>query len=254
MGLITRFKNAKTAFKSATNLFTIQSDGNFINGIGGITPYWTDTSSAEAQINAFNRCPSLSAIIAKKVRSHLNGKYYFIDSNGKESTNKYALYLKKLFSNPNCLQTWNQFEAQAKVYIQIFGECYLLPVFPTGFDGDKKTAIWLLKQIKIIEIRQNEKSGRGGVNSTTKMFLVGLFMVFSWLGFTYPTLAQEQVPEEYIIQTQLTQPERKIELPTAPEKKAPEKIPAEKQKEAEDLAKAMEVILYLLNMCGGIKF
>ncbi|MDP3791387.1 MAG: AAA family ATPase [Candidatus Omnitrophota bacterium] len=100
----------------------------------------------------------------------------------------------------------------------------------------KKLAVQLINKLKEAPDKRhglNQSKSNRGVNT----FLMSIFIASSLLGLTYPTLAQEQVPEEHIVQTQPTQPEKKVELPTAPEKKAPEKTPAEKQKEAEEKIK-----------------
>lgn len=95
--------------------------------------------------------------------------------------------------------------------------------------------------LKLVNKKEESSAKQSRFNrwfgGTNKMFIIGLLMASSWLGFTNSTLAQEQVPEEHIVQTQPTQPEKKIELPSAPEKKALEKTLEEKQKEVKEKIK-----------------
>lgn len=143
--LIDRFKFAVKSFNTYNTIAS--KDGGFFYplNINGLIEQ-QETGTVTGQIVAWKRCQALQSVINKKVRASLNGKYFLMDADKKESTTPFALYFKKLMAKPNVFQTWVQFEAQAKIYIQAFGECYILPIMPLGFTDKTKdvSAMWVI--------------------------------------------------------------------------------------------------------------
>lgn len=150
MSIINRFKSAAKAF-TAPDIIIDPSTGKksfFMNaaklGLFDLSSN-IDTKTVEGQLKAFNNCSAVSTVVSRKVRAHLNGKYWMLDDNEKEVKNDLTKTISKLFDYPNCLQSWQQFEAQAKIYIQIFGECFILTIAPEGFAKKKDiTSMWVL--------------------------------------------------------------------------------------------------------------
>lgn len=94
---------------------------------------------------AYLKCPPLSSIINRKAQAHINGKTWIMNKDGKESASQQAVKLRKLLAKPNPLQSWKQFEAQQKIYMQLFGFCIVLPIIPAGFEKYgpvEATSIW----------------------------------------------------------------------------------------------------------------
>lgn len=111
---------------------------------GNTTPrfcYKGHTSATKAYI----KCPPLSTIINRKAQAHINGKIWIMGADGKESQNTSAKKLRKLLAKPNPLQSWKQFDAQMKIYMQIFGFSIVLPIIPAGwekFGPVEATSLW----------------------------------------------------------------------------------------------------------------
>lgn len=103
-----------------------------------------ETHTPQGQINAYNVCAPLNAVINRKARAFTNGKWFILDKQGKEAQGKVAENLRKLIKKPNPLQTWNQLMTQAKVYEQIFEEVFFLTITPAGFDKKEVATIWVV--------------------------------------------------------------------------------------------------------------
>lgn len=104
-----------------------------------------DVSTVAGQKAAYDYCPPLNAIINRKAEAFLNGKWWLLDKDGKEVTNAKAKAIKDLLDNPNPLQTWEQFMAQAYVYGQIYEEVFVFGLTPIGFTGPENIkAMWII--------------------------------------------------------------------------------------------------------------
>src|SRR5574343_374665 len=97
-----------------------------------------DTSTAAGQAEAFGRCAPLAAIVGKLAEYSQNGRYYFADKDGNEKNP--GGNLPALLEKPNLLQTWPEFISSALAFTKLHGQCYILPVTPSGFDGRKGSA------------------------------------------------------------------------------------------------------------------
>ncbi len=104
----------------------------FFFGNNGID-YKFSYSGIDSAMKAYERCAPLTAIINRKAQMHINGKTWVLNSRNKEATSAEAKKIRDLFERPNPLQSWKQFEAQQKIYIQLFGFCIVLPIIPSGF-------------------------------------------------------------------------------------------------------------------------
>ncbi|KAF0193546.1 MAG: Phage portal protein, partial [Bacteroidetes bacterium] len=116
-----------------------------------------NTVTIIGQTAAYNICPPVNGIINRKARAFTNGKWWVLDPDGKEASGPIATSIKKLLKQPNPLQSWNQFMAQAKVYEQAFGEVFVFAIMPTGFtDKSKIKALWILPNW-IVDVRLTGK-------------------------------------------------------------------------------------------------
>lgn len=107
---------------------------------------YVDVNSASA---AYSRCPPLAAVINRKAQAYINGKTELVNSKGKPAIGGDAKKINDLFARPNPLQSWKQFEALLYIYVQLYGFCIVLPIYPYGFssvNGGPKEAssLWIL--------------------------------------------------------------------------------------------------------------
>lgn len=110
-----------------------------------------DTRSISGQAWAYNNCPAVNTVINKKVRAFLNARWVIVDQNG-DIAKRQDTALHKLITRPNPLQTWYEFVAQAKIYEQVFGEVWILPVNPSGWkDNSKAGSLWVVPNWIITE-------------------------------------------------------------------------------------------------------
>jgi len=123
---------------SAINAF---SPTNFIpfNGFGDVI-YYNLTNEKEF-LFAYNLCSPLKSIIAKRAKAFNNGKLELIKKDGNYAKGAYVDSIKKLYDQPNALQSGKQFFSQQNHYIDIFGYCPVLKVRPVGFP-DEITSLW----------------------------------------------------------------------------------------------------------------
>lgn len=134
------------------------SDGTGLFTTSGGSRKFAYTSNGSATF-AYMNCPPLSAIINKKAQAHINGKMFIMDKEGKESTSADAKKIRKLLRKPNPLQSWKQFDAQQKIYIQLFGFCIVLPIIPAGWESRgpiEATSLWNIPPY-MVDIKETEK-------------------------------------------------------------------------------------------------
>ncbi|MES2593138.1 MAG: phage portal protein [Bacteroidota bacterium] len=123
---------------AAINAF---SPTNFIpvDGFGDVIYY--NLSNEKEFLYAYNLCSPLKSIIAKRAKAFNNGKLELIKKDGNYAKGAYPDSIKKLYDQPNALQSGKQFFSQQNHYIDIFGYCPVLKVRPVGF-ADEITSLW----------------------------------------------------------------------------------------------------------------
>lgn len=138
-------KAANDTFLLDPSEFRSQMSDMFFWGKDG-KEYSFSYSSHTSSLIAYERCAPLAAIINKKAQAHINGDTWILNvSDGKEATSSDAKKLRKLLKKPNPFQSWKQFEAQQKIFIQIFGFSLVLPIIPAGFEkygAIEATSMW----------------------------------------------------------------------------------------------------------------
>lgn len=102
----------------------------------------TNTNTIDAQAKAYTTCPPVSAIINRKAKAFVNGKWWLLDKDGNESKSPISKNVGKLLAKPNLLQSWNQFLVQVKIMEQAFGECFILAIRPVGMNTIK--SLWVI--------------------------------------------------------------------------------------------------------------
>jgi hypothetical protein len=103
-----------------------------------------DCKTVQGQIDAFVRCAPVAAIIGRLAEYSMNGRWAFMDANGKEVTNP-KTNLLAIMESPNLFQTWNDVISSAEAFKKLHGQSYLLPIVPAGFKGIKyATALHVL--------------------------------------------------------------------------------------------------------------
>ena len=93
-------------------------------------------------IDAYQKCPPVSAIINKKAQAFINGKTGIFNTQGKPATSNEAKKISALLKNPNPLQSQKQFEAQQYIYMQLFGYCPMLIMKSFGFPNHEADQLW----------------------------------------------------------------------------------------------------------------
>lgn len=132
----------KSIWNSVNHIFSVsKQEEDWFYELGG-SGIIHDTQSVESQIIAYNKCPAVAAIINRKAKAFINGKWWVLDANGKEVNSREAKMVNTLMARPNVLQSWNQFLAQAKVYEQLFGRCYIFAARIPGFRDI--ASLWVL--------------------------------------------------------------------------------------------------------------
>jgi len=136
------------SIKSTPTRFSIQSDPHSPGGYFYGTSLSTlsnlkDTTTKEGQAYAYNYCHAVNTVINRKVRAHINGIWVIEDTEGNPAEDRMP-NIARLLDRPNPVQSWAQFNAQQKLFTQIFGECIVLPLIPIGFDRSQVQALWII--------------------------------------------------------------------------------------------------------------
>lgn len=158
--LINKIANASgNAAKSFLGLGAVRTDTLSSSTYRNDTPFgnsgWLfDTSNGvdlhfnysglEDTVRAYECCAPVYSIINKQAYAFTNGKTSITNSRGKEANSPYAQKVKALLQKPNALQNGKQFEAQAAIYLRLFGYCVILPIKPNGFSNEDASAMWII--------------------------------------------------------------------------------------------------------------
>lgn len=121
---------------------TGKREGNYFYGLGG-KRFTFATDSVERQIEAYDKCAPVAAILNRKARAFSNGKWWVLDKDGKEAKGSEAERIRSLLRRPNAIQTWRQFNSQAELFLNLFGEVFIFALTPVGMP-DKVKALWVL--------------------------------------------------------------------------------------------------------------
>lgn len=115
--------------------------GWMFDATGGDFKYFKYSSLSSAR-EAYERCPTVAAIINRKAQCYINGKLKILNSKNKEASGPQAEKMRNLMKKPNRLQSWKQFEAQMYIYFQVFGFAIVLPIRPFGFPNIDAKSLW----------------------------------------------------------------------------------------------------------------
>lgn len=161
LGIVTKgLKNITAPQLIGADYGTNSNEFWMFNQTGGFDYKFSYTGHTSS-LKAYQKCPPLTSIINKKTEAYINGKTWLINTQGKakgkEATGAIAAQIKKLLARPNPLQSWKQFEAQQKVYVQLFGFCLMLPLgVPVGFPKWEATSLWNIPPF-MLDIEETEK-------------------------------------------------------------------------------------------------
>jgi hypothetical protein len=119
----------------------------WVFGNDGVDRYF-DFTEANSSLNAYKRCPPVAAILNRKAQAYMNGKDWILDEKGKrkdkESMKPEAVKIRKLFANPNPIQSATQFALFRYMMTQLYGYAVVLVDKPFGFPNVDASAMWVL--------------------------------------------------------------------------------------------------------------
>lgn len=112
-------------------------------GVGDTKDFYTFTGMSSIKC-AYDDCPPLAAIVNRCASAFIAGNTWLMDSGGKEANGVVAEGIRTLLKSPNPLQTWTQFEAQLSIYIQLYEQCLILPIYSVGFESKPPAQLWII--------------------------------------------------------------------------------------------------------------
>lgn len=128
------------------DVITIKGDGVLWRGLNSETmQYW-----------AYCYCSPLASVIDRLADADINGVLTVNNSDGNKSGSKAGKAIRNLLLNPNPLQTWEDFRAQQKTYLKIYGYCPIYATVPAGFQKYEAVALWNLNPFYCKPV-ENEK-------------------------------------------------------------------------------------------------
>lgn len=140
-------------------------EGWFFEMMGGKFSYFKYSNYASA-VEAYTKCPPISAITNRKAQCLTNGKTWVLDiKDNKVSKSPASDKMRKILDNPNPLQSWRDFEAQGYIFQQLFGFNIILPIRPAGFKDKLETSsMWNIPASWIdVDLMKEKFNSNGGV-------------------------------------------------------------------------------------------
>lgn len=116
----------------------------WITELAGSDQFYFKFTGYASAVDAYNRCPPVSAIVNRKAQAFINGWTWVLNTRGKEAVGSpEAKKMKALLDRPNPLQSRKQFEAQGYIYQQLFGFNLILPTGgAVGYGPIEAKALW----------------------------------------------------------------------------------------------------------------
>jgi hypothetical protein len=115
--------------------------------ISGRDAQWLGLENRLQQKYAYEYCFALAAVVDRLAEADTNGVIQILRKQGKGAedfaTSPFAQRMNRLFEQPNPSQSWEEFRAQQKVYMKIYGYCPVLPVLPIGFTDPSEATMLL---------------------------------------------------------------------------------------------------------------
>jgi hypothetical protein len=145
---------------------TPDGQGGWMFEMGGSQYSYFKYESYSTAVEAYKKCPPLSAIINAKAQAMSIGKTWVLDiKNEEESTSKEAKIIRELIRRPNPVQSWAQFEQQLSIFVDTFGFGIILPIKPAGFNRMlDTTSMWNIPANWIdVQLTMERFSQTGGV-------------------------------------------------------------------------------------------
>jgi hypothetical protein len=121
---------------TTANFIPLDANGATLK-ITGQDAIWLGLQNRLQQKWAYEYCYPLASVVDRLAEFDISGELKINRTKGKgreqEAMSGYAQRMRKLFAQPNPLQSWEQFRGQQVVYKKVFGFCPVLPVLPVGF-------------------------------------------------------------------------------------------------------------------------
>jgi len=113
---------------------------------GGRTILSSSFKTPSAWGRAYSECAPVGAIINRQAKAFSNGLVRLTDLDGNELARESSdtKRIRRLFTKPNPVQTWNQFISQAKVYHRVYGYAVIFCMSPAGFKPEDTVSMWVL--------------------------------------------------------------------------------------------------------------
>lgn len=122
-----------TRKKSATFTNIKDSNNALFWFLGGSSANKTmQTITVQGQANAYTYCEPVATIINRLAHGLTNAVWKVKNEKGEKPLNYDTKGYKKLFTQPNPFQNFNEFMIMAEVCRRVFGVCYILPIRPAG--------------------------------------------------------------------------------------------------------------------------
>lgn len=145
------FRNPLKITKSGTYPTVVKlTNGKFFSTwlpeLLGISATECDTTTTQGQMDAYQYCAPVNSIVNKQADALKNGRFLFTDAAGNE-TKPPSTHLAKLITQPNPVQNFKQFMAQAYAFMKVHGIAYCLPVY--GITKTEPSSLWVIPNFMV---------------------------------------------------------------------------------------------------------
>lgn len=125
-------------------------------GILSLTAANCDTATTQGQMDAYTKCAPVNSVVNKQSEALRNGRFLLIDSKGNEA--RPDKYMAQFLTQPNPLQSFKQFIANAYSFAKIHGIAYCLPVY--GFSKREPSSFWVVPNFMVTPEYTNKVFGQ----------------------------------------------------------------------------------------------
>ena len=110
-----------------------------------------DLTNVSGIVGAYERCSTLKTVVNRNAAALSVGRFWLVDDKDNDVSDKYK-DIDRLLKEPNPIQTFSEFVAQADVYRQLFGHFFIYASRPEGFGNESASSLWVLRP-DMVEIK-----------------------------------------------------------------------------------------------------
>lgn len=114
-----------------------------VDGMGNTM--FVDITTTRLLYDALNKCAPLATVIGRMADAFVAGKFEVLNRNTEKYVRGKYKEWERLLQKPNKVQTRKHFFKQLYTEVKTVGRCFIMPIFPVGFEDEgRPSSMWII--------------------------------------------------------------------------------------------------------------